>query len=118
MLFFYSDNRSAKKNINLGKCVLIPLFSKYIKNVVHKLKTVLYCIIIHTGKRATFFRILRAKKCVCAHVLEYGPIYSHFRISLAVKSRINFHARVKFTSSINLTNFGVKLRTNLKHFEL
>ena len=54
MLFFYSDNRSAKKNINLGKCVLNPLFSKYIKKVVHKLKTVLYCIIIHTGKRANF----------------------------------------------------------------
>ena len=83
MLFFYSNNPSAKRNIKLGKCVLIPLFSKYIKNVVHKLKTVLYCIIIHTGKRANFFKILRTKKCACAHVLEYGPIYSHFRISLA-----------------------------------
>ena len=53
-MIFYSDIRSAKRKINLGNCVLIPLLSNYIKYVVHKLETVLHCIITHTGKRVIF----------------------------------------------------------------
>ena len=65
-MFFYSDYRSAKRYINVGKYVLIPLFSNYIKYVVHKLKTVLYCIITQTGKRAILLEFCVQKICLRA----------------------------------------------------